>query len=187
MSDLSVSIPESSTPRRGIGRGGIIVIGIILIVAAIFGLALSRLRQPQPQSGPAPDFSLGTFYNGTLKLSELRGKVVVVNFWASWCGPCRDEAAELEATYKQYKDKGVVFIGVAWTDTDTNARAYLNEYKITYPNGMDMQTRISAMYRIQGVPETFIVDKNGNIDQFVMVPLTQKQLTSMIERTLAKQ
>lgn len=172
--------------RRSANTLGIIIVAVLLSIGGIFAFGLSNQQKAQPRSGPAPDFTLTLLEGSEVKLSELRGQVVVVNFWASWCAPCRQEAAELEAVYQQYKGKGVEFLGIAYTDTERNAKAYLEEFGVTYKNGLDYKTAISEQYRITGVPETFIVDKKGEIAEFIMVPLSREQLTSKIERALAR-
>ena len=172
--------------RRGLGLLAILGLIVFVVVAAFFGIALADKNRSQPTSGSAPDFSLTTFDGQTVRLSDLRGKVVMINFWASWCGPCRDEAPELQRTWERYKDRGVVFLGIAYTDTERNAQAFLKEYGTTYPNGLDLGTRISAQYHIQGVPETFIVDRDGNIVEFVMLPLTEPALSAKLDRALAQ-
>jgi cytochrome c biogenesis protein CcmG/thiol:disulfide interchange protein DsbE len=111
----------------------------------------------------APDFALKTFEGQSLNLSELRGKAIVLNFWASWCNPCREEAPILEATWRKYKDQGLLVIGVDYVDTETEAKKYMAEFKITYPNGPDVQTRISQTYRITGVPETYFITRDGKL------------------------
>lgn len=176
----------AAKPRRSANVFGVVIVALLLFIGGIFAFGLANQRQTQPRSGLAPDFTL-TLMDGTpIKLSDLRGQVVVVNFWASWCAPCRQEAAELEAAYQQYKDKGVDFLGIAYTDTERNAKAYLEEFGITYKNGLDYKTAISEQYRITGVPETFIIDRKGEISDFVMVPLTLPQLNTLIERALAR-
>jgi len=110
----------------------------------------------------APDFSLTTFDGQEIRLSELKGKVVVLNFWASWCKPCEREAVDLETAWRYYQPSGdVVFLGVDWTDTEKKAEGYLAKFGITYPNGPDLGTRISQAYRTTGVPETYIIDRDG--------------------------
>jgi cytochrome c biogenesis protein CcmG/thiol:disulfide interchange protein DsbE len=101
--------------------------------------------------GTAPDFTLTTFEGETITLSQFRGQVVVINFWASWCIPCREEAAYLETTWRKYRDQGVVFIGVNYVDAEREALAYLDEFDITYYNGPDIGIRISDLYYIQGI------------------------------------
>jgi len=133
----------------------------------------------------APPFTLQLFDGGTLSLTGLRGRVVVVNFWASWCVPCRQEAPLLEQTWRAYRDKGVVLIGVDYIDTEPAARAFLKEFEITYPNGPDLGTKIAQAYRIRGVPETFFVGKDGRIAYVHIGPLGERILTQRIERLLA--
>ncbi|RMF51808.1 MAG: TlpA family protein disulfide reductase [Chloroflexota bacterium] len=192
MTEMQIAQPEMATEaeaapaQRGANIVTVFAALILTALALIFGLGLRHQQQTQPTEGLAPLFTLQTLDGQEIALESLRGKVVVINFWASWCGPCRDEAAELEAVWQQYKDKDVVFLGIAYTDTERNAQAYLKEFGITYPNGLDYKTKISAQYRITGVPETFIVDRTGHISEFVMVPLKRAQLSAMIERALAK-
>lgn len=116
-----------------------------------------------------PDFTLTLFsgyeFNGApeVKLSDLSDKVVVVNFWASWCQPCASEAADLESTWRSYEETGqVVFLGVDYVDTEPEARAYMTEFNLSYPNGPDMGARISHIFnRNLGVPETYFIDRQG--------------------------
>src|SRR5690606_18935434 len=107
------------------------------------------------------------------------------NFWASWCIPCHDEAPALQRVYERYKDRGVEMLGVAYTDTDTNALAFIDKYDMTYPTGPDTGTRISDRYNIIGVPETFVIDQQGNIAKFIMQPTTEAELSAIIDGLLA--
>jgi cytochrome c biogenesis protein CcmG/thiol:disulfide interchange protein DsbE len=175
-----------SQSRRGLGLLAILGLIISAIVMGFFGVVLADKNQTQPTSGKAPDFSLTTFDGKTVSLPDLRGKVVMINFWASWCAPCRDEAPDLQRTWQRYKDRGVVFLGIAYTDTERNALAFIQESGATYLNGLDLGTRISARYHIQGVPETFIIDRDGNIVEFVMAPLTEAALSAKLDRALAR-
>jgi cytochrome c biogenesis protein CcmG/thiol:disulfide interchange protein DsbE len=187
--DKGSELIEDEAPvqaRRGLGLPAILGLIVFVVVAAFFGVALADKSRTQPTSGSAPDFSLTTFAGQTVRLSDLRGKVVMINFWASWCGPCRDEAPDLQRTWERYKDRGVVFLGIAYTDTERNAQAFIKEYSTTYLNGLDLGTRISAQYHIQGVPETFIIDRDGNVVEFVMAPLTEAVLSAKLDRALAR-
>ena len=149
---------------------------------------------PQLIGQPAPDFTLPLFegYDGglgqsTFTLSEMRGRVVLINFFASWCIPCEEEAPELEAAYRAYKDRGVIFLGIAWADNDADAVNYLKRFNITFANGPDRGTKIGPKYHITGVPETFIVDQQGNVAFFKPSPTTQQELGAEFEKLLAGQ
>ncbi|MBX3082705.1 MAG: TlpA family protein disulfide reductase [Anaerolineae bacterium] len=178
----------SAQPKTGtgVGKAGIAVLLLIVAIGIVFALGLIRQQAGQPTTGAAPLFTLKTFDGNEVSLKDLRGQVVVINFWASWCAPCQYEAPEVQATWEQYKDKGVVFLGVAYTDTEREAKKFLEKHGVTYINGLDFKTAISEEYAIQGVPETFIVDRQGNISAFVPAPLTQPELGKLIDAALAK-
>jgi cytochrome c biogenesis protein CcmG/thiol:disulfide interchange protein DsbE len=139
------------------------------------------------------DFTLplysGYEYNGAseVKLSDLSGKVVVINFWASWCKPCEQEAAELQRAWELYEPSGqVIFLGVDYVDTEPDARVYLKKFGITYPNGPDLATRISQYFRTKGVPETYFIDRDGVLQYVQVGPFTSlQQIQKIIDPLLA--
>lgn len=142
--------------------------GVILVWAVVFGLlGILGLGLFRSQRGPiavgqvAPDFTLTTFDGEQIRVVDLRGKVVVINFWASWCSPCEQEAAELEQAYQRFEDQGVIFLGVAYADTEPEALSYLQKFSVSYPNGPDLGTRITQAFRTRGVPETYIIGRDG--------------------------
>jgi cytochrome c biogenesis protein CcmG, thiol:disulfide interchange protein DsbE len=182
--------PESEGQVKG---RSLLVAGVstgIILIAGIFFVALNLVMQqgarPAPGS-PAPDFTLKLYpgYRAGLpeeiRLSDLRGNVVVINFWASWCVECHKEAQALENVHRAYKDRGVVVLGIDYLDTEAPALAYLKQYDVTYPNGIDLQQRIAKAYRITGVPETFFIDRDGIVREVVVAPLTEAQLRAKIE------
>jgi cytochrome c biogenesis protein CcmG, thiol:disulfide interchange protein DsbE len=177
-----------SAPARRI-PGFAIVLGIgILFLGGLLGLMLVKPPQKALCDEAAPDLSLALFdeYRGgwgsnTLQLSDLRGKGVVLNFWASWCKPCEEEAAELEAAWREYKDKGIMFVGVDYLDQDPAAKRYLEKFDISYPNGPDLASKISKRYTIRGVPETFFINPEGEIVGCRKVgPLGERELAQRI-------
>lgn len=157
---------------------------VLLLFLGLLAWGLDRSRRGPVDSGLAPDFTLTSFDGQTVTLSELRGKVVIINFWASWCIPCREEAAYLEQTWRKYKELGVIFIGVDYADTEKQALAYIQEFDITYFNGPDLGTRISQAYHIKGVLETYYVAKNGELCGVQVGPLKSPQLDLKIDELL---
>jgi cytochrome c biogenesis protein CcmG/thiol:disulfide interchange protein DsbE len=168
--DIQSSEVTKSRPRWGIILAWTALILLLIIVASV----LFRTQQgPVAIGQKAPDFVLTTFDGQQIDSRDLRGKVIVLNFWASWCKPCEQEAADLESAWRDYRDSDeVIFLGVDWTDTETAAFEYLEKFDITYPNGADLGTRISQLYRTTGVPETYIIDKNGLLAAVKLSPYT---------------
>jgi cytochrome c biogenesis protein CcmG/thiol:disulfide interchange protein DsbE len=183
------------TPTRKIPAFAIVLgIGVIFI-GGLLGLMLIKPPQKALCDEASPDLALTLFdeYRGghpsdTLTLADLKGKGVVLNFWASWCKPCEEEAAALEAAWRKYKDQGVMFVGVDYLDQDPAAKRYLEKFDITYPNGADLASKISKRYAIRGVPETFFIDPDGNIVGCRKIgPLGETELEQRIAEILPLQ
>lgn len=188
MSDVTteqMSAEQEPTTRKR-SFGSIVAFALILSLLAILGWRLIDVNRGQVETGMAPDFSLASFEGDTITLSDLRGQVVIVNFWASWCPPCREEAPYLEDTWRKYKDEDVVFIGVDYADTEVKALAYIEEFDITYFNGPDLGISISNNYKIKGVPETYYIAKNGEVRGVKIGPLVVPELDLKIEELLAE-
>ena len=194
MSELTQDATQQEEVKpHGIRWGMILVWGAVIALLVLLGWGLVRTQATRPEAGQvAPDFDV-EFFNGfewesrpVANLSDMQGKVVVINFWASWCVECRLEAELIEDTWRQYQNQDVVFLGVAYSDVEPNAIAYLDEFNITYPNAPDLGTDVSDMYEITGVPETFIVDKEGIIRHVQIGPLNQQTLDGVIQQLLGE-
>lgn len=191
---MTDGVPTNGTPvndaeRPTTLRWGVIAAFLLLIaLLVLLGLGLRRTTQgPIGVGDQVPDLVLTTFDGGDIQFSDLRGQVVVVNFWASWCIPCESEAAELEQAYQMYKDEGVLLLGVDYIDTEPEARAYLAKFNITYPNGPDLGTRISQAFRIRGVPETYVIDPDGLVAAVKIGPyVSLEEIIGHIETALAR-
>ena len=131
----------------------------------------------QTESRAAPDFQIETFDGETLRLSDLDGKVVVLNFWASWCPPCRWEMPFFETMWNEYRDRDVVFVGVAMSDTLEDAQGFAEETGVTYPIGLDQTNEIVRAYEVRSLPTTFFIGKDGQIN---------RRLTSAANEALLK-
>lgn len=180
--------------RRGVPLWAqIIVWGVLVGLLVIVAVTLNRTQQGTVQPGDKlNDFTMTMFtgyeLNGQAQasFSSLKGEVVMVNFWASWCKPCEQEAADLRAAWQYYKDDGrVVFIGMDYVDTEPEARAYLKKFDITYPNGPDLGTKVSQLFRIKGVPETYFIDQTGVLRYVQVGPFSSvDQIKSIIDPLL---
>lgn len=164
------------------------VLGGLLAVLALLGLSVARDKPPWtvPLVGqPAPDFTLELFDGGKLRLSDLRGKVVLVNFWASWCTACRVESPVLQWTWETYRSRGVVMIGVDIWDRREDALAMMREFGKTYPNGPDPKGKILQEYGVTGVPETFFIDRSGRIVYKRLGPVTRALIEDKVGELLS--
>ncbi|MBI1794161.1 MAG: TlpA family protein disulfide reductase [Chloroflexi bacterium] len=143
---------------------------------------------PSPREGfLAPDFTLDTLDGNKVTLSGLRGKIVVVNLWATWCLPCRQETPALEKAYEQYKDSGVVILGVDLTNQDlvSDVESFVQEFKLTYPILLDRDGSVGYQYQIKGIPTTFFINRVGIIRTMVVGgPMSETFIRSKIEALL---
>ena len=137
------------------------------VVTGLLALLVWRLtHQPHPVKigGPAPSFALDRLDGGgKLDLASLRGKAVVLNFWASWCGPCKSESQALQKAYLEYRGRGVVVLGVDYHDLVSDARSFVAKHGLTYPIVRDRTGLVSDRYDLTGVPETFFVSRRGRL------------------------
>lgn len=168
----SVANVETSTTLKSSRHSPIWrLLMLIGFLAFVFVLAIGLQRQNrsgQRATGIAPDFEFTTFEGETIRLADLEGQGIVLNFWASWCEPCRAEAAMLEAAWRREKENGIVFLGLDYLDQEHRALAYLDEFNITYPNGPDLRSQTYRRYRARGVPETFFISADGEITSIVI-------------------
>jgi cytochrome c biogenesis protein CcmG/thiol:disulfide interchange protein DsbE len=158
---------------------------VAVVVVALLGYGLVAKPPAPPQVGsPVPDFQLTAFDGSPMQLSSYRGQIVVVNFFASWCDPCREEAAALEQTWRVYQGQGVQFFGIAYKDASSKAEAFLTEFDATYPSTAEPGNRTARAYGITGVPETFVVDQQGNLFRHYLGAITQAQLSQNLDQLL---
>ena len=186
---LNEPAPETASRRAKISPASLVLMVGVALVVAVFGIALVQRNQVKPTEGVAPDFTVTTFDGQTIRLSDLRGQVVVLNFWASWCGPCREEAPALQAVWEQYRERGVTVIGLAWVDSSDQASLdFLREFNVTYPNAPDRGSAAGDAYHIRAVPETFIIDRDGQIQHFLFgaSQVNEGNLSRILDEMLAE-
>ena len=170
---------------------GFASVGIIGLV----GLLAWGLSHKTPVTGlsgftrvqqPAPEFTLPLLDKGELVLSQLIGRPVVLNFWSSDCPGCREEARGLERAWQAYKNHGVMFIGLDILDTEESARAYLGEFGITYPNGRDVDGKITVDYGVIGIPVTFFVNRDGVVERRWVGAIPEVQLVAWLDALVSE-
>ena len=160
----------------------------VALVAGLLALLIWKVAQGSQNEAkigkPAPDFTLGRLDRpGSLQLSSLRGKVVVLNFWASWCQPCKLEAPDLAASAKKWSGR-VVVLGVDVNDPSGDARGFMRKYGITYPIVHDNKNVTSPKYGLTGLPETFFLDRRGRIVSHVISGIEAADLERGVEEAL---
>jgi peroxiredoxin len=185
-------LPAPEARRRRMGSAVGLAAGLLVLAAAglaMWGAGQGAAAQPVGRllpGQPAPDFTLNLLDGSTLSLSELRGQVAVVNFWATWCPPCEDELPDLEAVWTEYQAQGVLFVGIAFQEEEVEVREMAAQFGLTYPLGLDLGDRISTAFGITGVPETFVVDAQGRVSYVHIGPVNAEELRgeldSLVER-----
>lgn len=184
----------TNTSRRPVTRWLLIGAGISLLVGSlvvVFGSRFGKdpLLAPSPLiDQPVPDVTMQLLgEEGTVSLRDLRGEVVVVNFWASWCLPCRTEFPHLNAAARDYADSGVRFVGVVYQERASNALGFLDE--VGWPDGyihtIDPDSRAAIEFGVYGIPETFVVDRDGVVRHKISGGVDGATLRAALEEVLA--
>lgn len=187
MNETSTTTTEKPIERIHPSWGRIAAwIGLIALLVVVAMVLLRKQQGPVAIGQKPPSFTLTTFDGQKIGPAEMAGKVILVNFWASWCKPCEQEAPYLEAAWQYYKPRGdVLFLGIAWTDTESASLAFMKKFSVTYPNGPDIGTVISQAYRTTGVPETYIIDKTDKLASVKLSPYTSTaEIKSVIDPLL---
>lgn len=168
-----------------------IIIGMAaLFLVAFLALMAYGLNNRSPvtaRSGftridkPVPEIDAERYDGTRLVLSEHIGRPMVINFWASWCVPCRDEQPILESTWRDYAADDVLFVGVNIQDDEAIGKAYLEEFDVTYPNVKDSNGRVTVNYGVIGLPVTFFVNKQGMVERRYVGAINSLQLNQWVE------
>jgi cytochrome c biogenesis protein CcmG, thiol:disulfide interchange protein DsbE len=175
---------------KGTNLSRVITMVILLIASIGILFAVVNFNKKEVvvlESGKAaPDFTLQTVDGQNVKLSDLKGKVVVVNFWATWCEPCRQEMPAIEKAYEHYKDQGLVVLGVNLKENNVSVKGFAENYHLTFPIVMDKDGSVAVdTYKVKPIPTSFFIDRQGILRQKVEQPMTELFLQNTLEPLLA--
>lgn len=184
--------PIEPAPGRGPARPRWLVASLVVAALAFAILALGSIRISVDTSGltgpqmgrPAPDFRLQDLAGRLTSLSDFRGRPVVVNFWASWCIPCRDEAPLLADSQARYGAAGLQILGVVFQDDAGSAQAFMERFALRYPGLLDPDGRTAIDYGVRGIPQTFMIDRDGTTRRVILGPLQVDTFRAAIEEIL---
>lgn len=171
---------EQPGVSRWLAREVGVVLGLCIGVLTACSGPLSSGGATAAQGTPAPPFELTTLDGQRITLADLKGQAVVLNFWASWCAPCRAEMPHFEKVYQEYRDRGVVFVGAAIEDDPLSAGVFVRQLGITYPVGLDEGNRIATSYGLTGLPGTMFITRDGMLARRWAGLITEGQLREFL-------
>jgi cytochrome c biogenesis protein CcmG, thiol:disulfide interchange protein DsbE len=195
MSELAENAPVQESVHKNKRKRRIVIFSVVsLINVGLLALILTQLLTPAKHSvadplvgHPAPNFTLVLLHSDSgksaLSLSNFKGKPIVLNFWASWCQPCKEELPLLENTWKQMQaeKKDVVFLGIDFQESNSDATSFLQLYGITYLAGLDTDGSIAGKYRVTSLPQTIFIDRNGTVTSREPQELTAQELSKNLQ------
>ena len=163
------------------------LLAAVLVAAIALGLQLARQNMRQPTSGPASDFQLDLFDGGQFRLSDHRGQVVYAQFLGELVPALSRRGAGIAGLYADYRDAGFTLVGVNMLESaPAKARAFIDEFGITYANGEDTGQRVTNLYHVEGPPESFLIDRRGNVRRFYLGSINYDTVSAAIEALLAE-
>jgi cytochrome c biogenesis protein CcmG/thiol:disulfide interchange protein DsbE len=178
------AIPDGRDRRR-LSPAWLAVGAIAILVLGLLGYSLAQKPALPPQKGnPVPTFQLTAFDGTSMGVGEGQGSVAVVNFFASWCDPCRQEAADVEQAWRDYRSRGVQFYGIGYKDAASKAKAFLDEFSVSYPATVEPGNRTARAYGVTGVPETFVIDRSGRLVRHFIGPVSRDELAEELDPLL---
>lgn len=176
--------PTPSSPRFP-WLGVILVLALAPLVYLLLSASGGALAVPGVERTPlSPDFKTTTLSGETVNLSDYRGRPVVLNFWASWCPPCRAEMPEFEQVWQSYQKRGIVFLGVNTSDQRDKAQAFLNDFPVSYPHLLDTHSDIARLFSATSLPTTVFINREGRIVGRRIGALNKQQLAMQVEELL---
>ena len=189
--DHVIKRPKLSRRERLLAIGG--TLAGLLLIALVWVLSTRNAQPSLPPIAemrkPAPEFALPGLHGETVRLSDFRGKIVLVNFWGTWCVPCKEETPALAAVYRKLHDQGLVVIGVdlrnqerAGTDGDADVRTFTERYGVTYPIALDVAGETARAFQIYPLPTSFVVDRNGIIHYVRVGQITAQEVEALFVR-----
>ena len=186
MSHDDITVPKKLVYRIIIGL--IVLVAILLLGWKLYYDHSQNTTNLQESAGglkvgqPAPDFTLDTLDEGQVTLSGFKGKAVLINFWASWCAPCREETPDLVKAYNAHHAEGLVILGVNMTSIDTvsDAKSFVAEFQIPYPVPLDRDGKVAALYRVSGIPTSFFINRQGMMTHVQIGKLTAEQIEQFL-------
>lgn len=164
--------------KTSINKGGLLFVAVM-----VFILLSGMAKKPPLVGGPVPPFELATLAGTQAKISDYRGKVVLLNFWATWCKPCKEEMPEIQAAYEAYKDEGFVVLGINFGEKREKAAKLVKEMGLSFPILLDEDVDVAEQHRVVSLPVTFFIDANGIIkEQIFGGTLTKDQIGEAFQR-----
>lgn len=158
-------------------------LGPLILSLSIFAFGVPQTALAKPVVGePAPDSSLVTLSGEPRTLSSYRGKGIILNFWATWCVPCREEMPHLNKIYDIYKERGIVILGVNYKQKKKSVERYIKKVPISFPILMDLEGKFSDPFNLKALPTTYFIDKNGAVAGLYSGPLTMENLKEWAEK-----
>jgi thiol-disulfide isomerase/thioredoxin len=162
-----------------------LILALLVLPTACTNTAV-RVTGVREVSKPLPPLHGETLQGGAVSPADYRGAVMVVNFWATWCGPCRREQPGLEQVWKEFRDRAVYFLGVNYRDDPAAARAYVKQFAVTYPSIQDQAGALAFDFGFVGLPDTYVVDRSGRIRYWGFGAVDERELRSLVTKLLSE-